>query len=51
VRETAADLADLADFQTLIDRSHARARPHMRGIIHPGQYSLSAAQVVKLIDG
>ena len=48
VRETAAELTDL---QTRIDRSHARARPHLRGIIHQGQYSLGAGQVVKLIDG
>ena len=46
--ETAAELVEL---QALIDRSHARAKPHMAGIIHPGKYSLSAAQVVKLFDG
>ena len=48
MRETAAELAEL---QALIDRSHVRAKPHMAGIIHPGKYSLSAAQVVKLFDG
>lgn len=48
MRETAAELIEL---QALIDRSHASAGPHMRGIIHPGKYSLSAAQVVRLLDG
>lgn len=48
MRETAAELANL---QALIDRSHARTKPHMRGIIHPGRYSLTATQVVKLFDG
>jgi uncharacterized Zn-binding protein involved in type VI secretion len=48
VRETDLELAEL---QALIDRSHRRAKPHMRGIIHPGKYSLTAAQVVKLFDG
>ena len=48
MRETAAELAEL---QALIDQSHARAKPHLRGIIHPGRYSLSAAQVVKLFNG
>jgi len=48
VRETAAELAEL---QALIDTSHANTRPHMRGIIHPGTYSLTAKQVVKLLDG
>jgi hypothetical protein len=48
VRETAAELAGL---QALIDTSHANTRPHMRGIIHPGTYSLTAKQVVKLLDG
>ena len=42
---------ELNDLQALIDRSHARAKPHMRGIIHPGKYSLSAAQVVTLFEG
>ena len=32
MRETAAELHAL---QALIDRSHARTKPHMRGIIHP----------------
>ena len=48
MRETAAELAEL---QALIDRSHAGAKPHMAGIIHPGKYSLTAAQVVRLFDG
>ncbi|MDP9320472.1 MAG: hypothetical protein M3P16_05175 [Chloroflexota bacterium] len=48
MRETAAELAEL---QALIDKSHANTRPHMRGIIHPGKYSLTAKQVVKLLDG
>ena len=48
VRETAAEIAEL---QALIDHSHANARPHMREIIHPGTYSLSAKQVVRLLDG
>ena len=48
MRETAAELKAL---QALIDRSHKRTKPHMRSIIHPGKYSLSATQVVKLLDG
>jgi general stress protein 26 len=48
VRETSDELAAL---QGLIDRSFARTGPHMRSIIHPGKYSLSAKQVVKLLDG
>lgn len=48
MRETTADLTAL---QALIDRSHANTKPHMRGIIHPGRYSLTVAQVVKLFDG
>jgi len=48
VRETAKELATL---QTLIDRSLKRTGPHMKAIIHPGEYSLSAEQVVKLLDG
>jgi hypothetical protein len=48
VRETARELATL---QALIDRSHKRIGPHMKGITHPGKYSLSAKQVVKLLDG
>jgi general stress protein 26 len=48
MRETAAELTDL---QRLIDRSLARTRPHMRAIIHPEKYALTAKQVVKLLDG
>src|SRR5438445_6763429 len=48
MRETAAEMTEL---QHLIDRSLARTRPHMRAIIHPEKYSLSAKQVVKLLDG
>jgi len=48
VRETAAELRAL---QALIDRSHANTKPHMREIIHPGEDSLSATQVVKLLNG
>ena len=48
MRETVEELSAL---QTLIDLSHARAQPHMRGIIHPGKYSLSATQVVRLTEG
>ena len=48
MRETAGEIAELQD---LIDRSLARTRPHMRAIVHPGEYSLSAKQVVKLLDG
>jgi hypothetical protein len=48
VRETPEKVRDL---QALIDRSHARTRPHMRGIIHPGKYSLTAGQVMKLLEG
>ena len=48
MRETVEELSAL---QTLIERSHARAQPHMRGIIHPGRYSLSATQVVRLTEG
>jgi len=48
VRETAAELHAL---QALIDRSHARTKPHMRGTIHPGRYSLTAKQVVRLFEG
>jgi len=48
VRESPEEIRGL---QALIDRSHARTRPHMRGIIHPGKYSLSAGQVVNLLGG
>src|SRR3989442_7752992 len=48
MREPAAELAAL---QELIERSVNRAGPHMRGLIHPGKYTLSAAQVVRLLDG
>jgi len=48
VRETAKELATL---QSLIDRSHERIGPHMKGITQPAKYSLSAKQVVKLLDG
>ncbi|TME77661.1 MAG: pyridoxamine 5'-phosphate oxidase family protein [Chloroflexi bacterium] len=48
MRETAKELATL---QALIDRSLKSTGPHMKGIIHPGKYSLNAKQVVKLIDG
>lgn len=48
VRETPSELAAL---QTLIDRSLERTGPHMKAIVHPGEYSLSAKQVVKLLDG
>ena len=48
MRETAAEVAEL---QSLIDRSLARTGPHMRAIVHPGKYSLNAKQVVKLLDG
>ena len=48
MRETAAELAEL---QALIDRSLARTGPHMRAIVHPGKYSLTAKQVVKLLEG
>ena len=48
VRETAAEMNTL---QRLIDESHARVKPHMRGIIHPGKYSLTAGQVVRLFAG
>jgi hypothetical protein len=48
VRETAKELATL---QSLIDRSLKRTGSHMKAIIHPGEYSLSAKQVVKLLEG
>jgi len=48
VRETVAELKAL---QSLIDRSLKRTGPHMKAIVHPGKYSLSAKQVVKLLDG
>lgn len=48
VRETAAELKAL---QALIDRSHERTKPHMRSITDPSKYSLSAKQVVKLLEG
>jgi hypothetical protein len=48
VRETAAELKALHD---LIDRSHKRIGPHMKAITEPLKYSLSAKQVVKLLDG
>jgi hypothetical protein len=48
VHETAKELTAL---QTLIDRSLKRTGPHMKAIVHPGKYSLSAKQVVKLLDG
>jgi len=48
VRETATELATL---QALIDRSHKRIGPHVKGIIHPRKYSPNAKQVVKLLDG
>jgi hypothetical protein len=48
VRETKAELAAL---QALIDRSHKKLGPHMKGITHPDKYALTAAQVVKLLAG
>ncbi|MFN2519704.1 MAG: pyridoxamine 5'-phosphate oxidase family protein [Candidatus Limnocylindria bacterium] len=48
MRETGAELDAL---QALIDRSNARVGPHMRDIIHPGKYTLSARQAVRLLDG
>ncbi len=48
MRETANELVTL---QVLIDRSLERTKPHMRSIIHPGEYTLNAKQVVKLLDG
>ncbi len=48
MRETDAELVAL---QALIDRSNERVGAHMRGIIHPGRYTLSARQAVKLLDG
>jgi uncharacterized Zn-binding protein involved in type VI secretion len=48
VRETVAEIRAL---QALIDKSHAGTNSHMRAIIHPGKYSLTAKQVVKLLDG
>ena len=48
MHETAKELTAL---QTLIDRSLKRTGPHMKAIVHPGKYSLSARQVVKLLDG
>ena len=48
MRETVAELKAL---QSLIDRSLKRTGPHMKAIVHPGKYSLSAKQVVKLLDG
>ena len=48
MRETKAEIAAL---QALIDTSHHRLGPHMKGITHPDKYALTAAQVVKLLDG
>lgn len=48
MRENAEELAAL---QALIDRSHKRIGPHMKAITEPRKYSLSAKQVVKLLDG
>lgn len=48
MRETAAELKAL---QKLIDKSHKRIGRHMGAITHPGKYSLSAKQVVKLLEG
>lgn len=48
MRETRAELEAL---QALIDLSNQRVGPHMRGIIRPGKYTLSARQVIKLLDG
>ena len=48
MRETPAELDAL---QALIDRSNERVGPHMRGIIHPGRFTLSARQTVKLLHG
>lgn len=48
MRETASELTTL---QALIDRSLERTGPHMKTIIHPDKYALSAKQVVKLLDG
>ena len=48
MRETEAELREL---QALIDRSHKRIGKHMGSITHPKKYSLTAEQVVKLLDG
>ncbi|CAN5222156.1 hypothetical protein BH18CHL2_BH18CHL2_12730 [soil metagenome] len=48
MRETQKELEAL---QALIDRSNERVGRHMREIIHPGEYTLSARQTVKLLEG
>ncbi len=48
MRETEAEIEAL---QALIDRSNERVGAHMREIIHPGKYTLSARQVIRLLDG
>jgi general stress protein 26 len=48
VYETEAEIREL---QTLIDQSLARSTAHLRSIITPGERSLSAEQVLRVLTG
>ncbi|MBA2277846.1 MAG: pyridoxamine 5'-phosphate oxidase family protein, partial [Chloroflexia bacterium] len=41
---------DLSELQTLLDRSHERAGPHMRSIFTPDR-RISAAELADLLPG
>ena len=43
--------AELAGLQALLDESLAGASEHLRAIIRPGERTLTAAQLVKVITG
>lgn len=43
--------AELAELQALLDGSLAGATEHLRGIIRPGERTLTAAQLVNVITG
>ena len=42
---------EIRELQTLIDKSLARSTAHLRSIITPGERSLSAEQVVRVLTG
>ena len=42
---------EIRDLQTLIDQSLARSTAHLKSIITPGERSLSAEQVVRVLTG
>ena len=48
MRETETELDEL---QSLLDASLSRATKHLRGIVHPGERTLTARQMVTVLTG